>query len=406
MADGNLGDLMFSLGVKDNVSQELNNIMRKFVNMEASVNKTTDSIRKLSTKLREANDLNGDGPSKEMLKMADAVDGAATKVVRLRSEIRKVSESINQIKAIPNFMKDADLMSSLNKLQGYLRTLNSIDGNKLLDGNRVQAVFSNGARSIQEANASLKAYKETAKQAEKSVEGNARAARDLASAFRQANDAASKTSGIMSDMKSLLLQGGIVYGAQQFTNSIIQTGGEIAQQHIALRNIIGDARKADELFAQTQQLALESPFKFGELNRDVKQLAAFGVEADNLYDTTKRLADVASGLGVSFERLGLAYGQVKSRSWLDGKELRQFAYAGLPLLQKITDLYNQTGKDGKNNYTTKDVRDMITKRQVSFEDVDAVIKKLTDEGGQFYNMQYVLSDTLLGRWNKLIDAWD
>lgn len=406
MADGNLGDLMFSLGVKDNVSQELNNIMRKFVNMEASVNKTTDSIRKLSTKLREANDLNGDGPSKEMLKMADAVDGAATKVVRLRSEIRKVSESINQIKAIPNFMKDADLMSSLNKLQGYLRTLNSIDGNKLLDGNRVQAVFSNGARSIQEANASLKAYRETAKQAEKAVEGNARAARDLASAFRQANDAASKTSGIMSDMKSLLLQGGIVYGAQQFTNSIIQTGGEIAQQHIALRNIIGDARKADELFAQTQQLALESPFKFGELNRDVKQLAAFGVEADNLYDTTKRLADVASGLGVSFERLGLAYGQVKSRSWLDGKELRQFAYAGLPLLQKITDLYNQTGKDGKNNYTTKDVRDMITKRQVSFEDVDAVIKKLTDEGGQFYNMQYVLSDTLLGRWNKLIDAWD
>ena len=406
MAEGNLGGLSFSLGVQDNVSRELNNIITKFTNMDISVNKATDSIRKLSAKLREANDLEGNGPSKEMLKMANAVDGAATRIVRLRSEFRKVSDAINQIKAIPNFMKDANLMSSLNKLQGYLRTLNSIDGSKLLDGNRIQAVFSNGARSIQEANASLKAYKETAKQAEKAVEGNARAARDLASAFRQANDVASKTSGLMSDMKSLLLQGGIVYGAQQFANSIIQTGGEIAQQHIALRNIIGDARKADELFAQTQQLALESPFKFGELNRDVKQLAAFGVEADNLYDTTKRLADVASGLGVSFERLGLAYGQVKSRSWLDGKELRQFAYAGLPLLERIKDLYNETGKDGRNNYTTKDIRDMITKRQVSFEDVDSVIKKLTDEGGQFYNMQYVLSDTLLGRWNKLIDAWD
>lgn len=406
MADGNLGDLSFSLGVRDNTSKELNNIITKFVNMDISVNKATDSIRKLSARLRETNDLKEEGPSKEMLKMANAVDGAATRIVRLRSEIRKTSEAINQIKSIPNFMKDANLMSSLNKLQGYLRTLNSIDGSKLIDGNRIQAIFSNGARSIQEANASLKAYKETAVQSEKAVEANARAARDLASAFRQANDAASKTSGIMNDMKSLLLQGGIVYGAQQFANSIIQTGGEIAQQHIALRNIIGDARKADELFAQTQKLALESPFKFGELNRDVKQLAAFGVEADSLYDTTKRLADVASGLGVSFERLGLAYGQVKSRSWLDGKELRQFAYAGLPLLQKITDLYNETGKNGKSNYTTRDIRDMITKREVSFEDVDTVIKKLTDEGGQFYNMQYVLSDTLLGRWNKLIDAWD
>ena len=406
MAEGNLGDLMFSLGVKDNVSKDLENIMKKFINTEASVNKTSDALHKLSSKLRNVKDDNENGPTRGMLKLADAIEGSVTRITRLRSEIRKTSDAINNIKSIPNFMQDKNLLTSLNKLQGYLKTLNSIDGVKILDGNRLQAVFANGTRSIQEANAALKAYKGAAKQAEMATEGNARAVRDLASSFRQANEAASKTSGLMSDMKSLLLQGGIVYGAQQFANSIIQTGGEIAQQHIALRNIIGDARKADELFAQTQQLALESPFKFGELNRDVKQLAAFGVEADSLYDTTKRLADVASGLGVSFERLGLAYGQVKSRSWLDGKELRQFAYAGLPLLQKITDLYNQTGKDGRNNYTTKDVRDMITKRQVSFEDVDAVIKKLTDEGGQFYNMQYVLSDTLLGRWNKLIDAWD
>ena len=259
---------------------------------------------------------------------------------------------------------------------------------------------------VKEAANSISRAKQETERLKQETESSARAARELASAFRQAHDASSRTSGVISDIKSLLLQGGIVYGAQQFANSIIQTGGEIAQQHIALRNIIGDARKADELFAQTQKLALESPFTFGDLNRDVKQLAAFGVEADTLYDTTKRLADVSSGLGVSFERLGLAYGQVKSRSWLDGKELRQFAYAGLPLLQKIADLYNETGKDGRNNYSTKDIRDMITKRQVSFEDVDSVIKKLTDEGGQFYNMQYVLSDTLLGRWNKLIDAWD
>lgn len=259
---------------------------------------------------------------------------------------------------------------------------------------------------VREAANNISRAKQETERLKQETESSARAARELASAFRQAHDASSRTSGVISDIKSLLLQGGIVYGAQQFANSIIQTGGEIAQQHIALRNIIGDARKADELFAQTQKLALESPFKFGELNRDVKQLAAFGVETDSLYDTTKRLADVASGLGVSFERLGLAYGQVKSRSWLDGKELRQFAYAGLPLLQKITDLYNETGKNGKNNYTTKDVRDMITKREVSFDDVDTVIKRLTDEGGQFYNMQYALSDTLLGRWNKLIDAWD
>lgn len=229
---------------------------------------------------------------------------------------------------------------------------------------------------------------------------------DLAAALAGANAEASKMHGTLNDIKSLFLQGGIVYGAQSLFNAIVQTGGEIVQQHIALRSILGDATKADELFAQTQELALRSPFKFGELNRDVKQLAAFGVEADSLYDTTKRLADIASGLGVSFERLGLAYGQVKARSWLDGKELRQFAYAGLPLLQKITELYNSEGKNNKTNYTQSDVKEMISKRQVSFEDVQKVLWKMTDEGGQFYNMQLVLSETLLGQWNKLKDAWE
>lgn len=234
----------------------------------------------------------------------------------------------------------------------------------------------------------------------------ARVRSDLVSAFEQARKSASGVNSTVQDLKNLFLQGGLVYGAQQFANSIIQTGGEIVQQHIALRSILGDAAKADELFKQTQELALQSPFKFGELNRDVKQLAAFGVEANELYETTKRLADIASGLGVSFERLGLAYGQVKARSWLDGKELRQFAYAGLPLLKSIAELYNSTAKNGKTDYTEGDIKKMISQREVSFDDVKQVLWGMTDEGGKFYNMQFVLSDTLLGKWNKLIDAWD
>ena len=230
-----------------------------------------------------------------------------------------------------------------------------------------------------------------------------RAARDLASAFNQVHRSASQSSQVLGDIKSMFLQGGIVYGAQRFAMSIITTGGEIEKQHIALQSILGDLQSANELFGQIKNLALESPFTFSELNRDVKQLAAFGVESENLYNKTKRLADISAGLGVSFERLGLAYGQTKARSWLDGKELRQFAYAGLPMLQKLADLYTQT--KGRV-YTTRDVRDMITKREVPFEDVDKIFDQLTNKGGQFYNMQLVLSETLLGRYLKLKDAWE
>lgn len=338
-------------------------------------------------------------------------DSLGNKVRQLRSEYsRGISIGADVSKA----------EGEINRLLALMRTLRDIRG-ELYSGNWKNSLGALGnmgsGHDTTLASRVLQDQKAVNREVQKGIEleqkrqqeiaqSAARARNDLAAAFAGANAEAKKMQSIVGDIKSLFLQGGIVFGAQQFFNSIVQTGGEIVQQHVALRSILGDVQKADELFAQTQQLALQSPFKFGELNRDVKQLAAFGVEANDLYDTTKRLADIASGLGVDFGRLGLAFGQVKARSWLDGKELRQFAYAGLPLLQRITELYNSEGKNGKNNYTQADVKKMISARQVSFEDVQKVLWKMTDEGGQFYNMQFVLSETLLGRWNKLIDAWD
>lgn len=339
-------------------------------------------------------------------------DSLGNKVRQLRSEYSRgisigadVSKTEAEIHRLISIMRQLqnikDNLSSPIGWKGYLGQLGNIGSGH--DTTLASRVLQDQKAVNQEVQRGVELEQ---KRQQEIAQSAAKARNDLAAAFAGANAEAKKMQSIVGDIKSLFLQGGIVFGAQQFFNSIVQTGGEIVQQHVALRSILGDVQKADELFAQTQQLALQSPFKFGELNRDVKQLAAFGVEANDLYDTTKRLADIASGLGVDFGRLGLAFGQVKARSWLDGKELRQFAYAGLPLLQKITELYNSEGKNGRKNYTQADVKKMISGRQVSFEDVQKVLWKMTDEGGQFYNMQLVLSETLLGRWNKLIDAWD
>lgn len=338
-------------------------------------------------------------------------DSLGNKVRQLRSEYsRGISVGADVSKAEAEISRLLSLMRDLRTIKDRLNSENWREGLGMLGNIGSGHDTTLASRILQDQKAInqevQKGIELEQKRQQEIAQSAAKARNDLAAAFAGANAEAKKMQSIVGDIKSLFLQGGIVFGAQQFFNSIVQTGGEIVQQHVALRSILGDVQKADELFAQTQQLALQSPFKFGELNRDVKQLAAFGVEANDLYDTTKRLADIASGLGVDFGRLGLAFGQVKARSWLDGKELRQFAYAGLPLLQRITELYNSEGKNGRNNYTQADVKKMITARQVSFEDVQKVLWKMTDEGGQFYNMQFVLSETLLGRWNKLIDAWD
>ena len=226
---------------------------------------------------------------------------------------------------------------------------------------------------------------------------------DLVRGFEKANNHAGKLNSTVQDLKSLFLQGGLVFGAQQFAMSIITTGGEMEKQHIALQSILGDMQNANTMFNQIKELALNSPFTFSELNRDVKQLAAYGVEYDQLYDTTKRLADMSSGLGVSFDRIALAFGQVQARGWLDGKELRQIAYAGIPLLNKLSEFYSK--QEGRN-VSTSEIKTRISNREVSFDDVKSIFWQMTDAGGQFYNMQQILSETLLGKYNKLKDAWE
>lgn len=235
------------------------------------------------------------------------------------------------------------------------------------------------------------------------VDSGAKIQSQLVRGFEKANSHAGKLNSTVQDLKSLFLQGGIVFGAQQFAMSIITTGGEMEKQHIALQSILGDMQNANTMFNQIKELALNSPFTFSELNRDVKQLAAYGVEYEQLYDTTKRLADMSSGLGVSFDRIALAFGQVQARGWLDGKELRQIAYAGIPLLEKLSEFYSK--QEGRN-VSTSEIKTRISSRDVSFDDVKSIFWQMTDAGGQFYNMQQVLSETLLGRYNKLKDAWE
>lgn len=235
------------------------------------------------------------------------------------------------------------------------------------------------------------------------VDSGAKIQSQLVRGFEKANSHAGKLNSTVQDLKSLFLQGGLVFGAQQFAMSIITTGGEMEKQHIALQSILGDMQNANTMFNQIKELALNSPFTFSELNRDVKQLAAYGVEYDQLYDTTKRLADMSSGLGVGFDRIALAFGQVQARGWLDGKELRQIAYAGIPLLNKLSEFYSK--QEGRN-ISTSEIKTRISNREVSFDDVKSIFWQMTDAGGQFYNMQQVLSETLLGRYNKLKDAWE
>lgn len=186
-----------------------------------------------------------------------------------------------------------------------------------------------------------------------------------------------------------------------FLNNVRSVTAEFELQRVSLGAIIQDQERANELFSEIKSFALSSPLTILDLTTYTKQVAAYGIETDKLFETTKRLADISVGLGVDMSRATLFYGQVFATGYLRASELRQATEMGLPLVDKLAKkLEELNGKE----YSPADVMDLISKRAISFELVEQVFKDMTSAGGEFYNMQVKQSQTLFGLWSKLGDA--
>lgn len=194
-----------------------------------------------------------------------------------------------------------------------------------------------------------------------------------------------------------------VGSVKNFVEQIASVRGQFELSERSLEAILQNKPKADEIFNKTVELAVKSPFRIKDLVDYTRQLSAYRIESDKLYDTTKRLADVSAGLGVDMGRLILAYGQVKAAAYLRGSEVRQFTEAGINMYGELQQYFKEVKGEA---YTTEQIVDMISKRKVTFEDVEAIFQRMTDKGGTFYNMQEIQAETLQGKISNLKDAFD
>lgn len=208
------------------------------------------------------------------------------------------------------------------------------------------------------------------------------------------------TAGQLSRQLALLFSVSQIEG---YISKLANVRGEFELQQRSLEAILQNKAQADQIFNKTVQLAVKSPFQIKELVTFTKQLAAYRIESDKLYDTTKRLADVSAGLGVDMGRLILAYGQVKAAAYLRGTEVRQFTEAGINMYGELQKLFKTRDQA---DYTTAQIVDMISKRKVTFEDVEQVFENLTSKEGIFYNMQEIQAETLQGKISNLKDSID
>ncbi len=385
--------------------------------LEASLKSAAAALEKLNaaTEKQKKKDAEDD-----RRKQAKENDDWAKSMAKAGEEANKLGIQIRKLQAI---QKEGDAVgadtsklrtyiSQLDAYRGILESINQgyktyghtgpwLTGQQTLVG---VDTLGNTKRLADEASESVK--KETRElernQSEKQKSASATSQltaeeQRLAQALNQTTEHARGQSQVLSDLKSMAMQYLGVWGGQQFLHNIIEIGGQLEMQRLSIGAILSNQSQANDLFEKIKGLAVQSPFGVVELDQMTKQLTAYGFKYNELFDMTKRLADISAATGTGVDRLALALGHVRSEAALSGYTLRQFSMANVPLLAKLSE------KLGK---TTQEIRKMVRAKEVSYEDVVGVLKDITNEGGMFYQMQEVISSSVKAKFKNVKDAMD
>ena len=327
---------------------------------------------------------------KDLIDARERIDAKDAKyketVQRLNDEIKRQENAIKEVtdaEAYRNRVRDdydeaSQYAKQAKTMQELKIAIDSLEASyKKLDPNKDSAKMKAAANTIKDLK---KRYKELGDQIKDTEKTTATSARS------------------MFDSMKRYLNVAII---MNYAKKLADIRGEFELQQKSLQALTQDFDAANSIFSKTMALAVKSPFSVSELVRYTKQLAAYRIETDKLYETNKMLADISAGLGVEMDRLILAYGQVRAASYLRGTELRQFTEAGIPLLEELSKYFEEV--EGKA-VCVGEVFSRISKRKVAFEDVAEVLRRVTQEGGAFYQMQEKQAETLKGMMRNLSDS--
>ena len=328
---------------------------------------------------------------------------------------KKKKQYEEELQALKKIEEEKARNESRNRANSYARTQRSGDTSSqaLAAYNRLYS--DKGVMSIQRMNEALSKLRSSQEKLNLNTEQGKKRYEELDKAIKRVeqdlNKATNSSKRLTNEQNALVEVGkklttrfAQLFSVQAivgYANKVKSIRGEFEMQHKAMQTLIGDVDEANALWDKTISLSVKSPFKVRDLVTYTKQLSAYRIETDQLYNKTKMLADISAGLGVDMNRLILAYGQVKAANYLRGTELRQFSEAGINILQELSTYFSEL--EGRA-VSVGDVFERVSKRLVSFADVDAVLQKVTSEGGAFYKMQEKQSETLQGMSMNLIDS--
>lgn len=377
----------------------------------ANINRITEAMRSLEAAWKAL-------PNNQKFDINDRLTPKAQEMVRQFNELATASstygQTLSQIAGKIKRAADEEAKANQKRNDGYAKLRKTLGAQENSIANlsakikAYQQILNSkeiGSKSFERVAEKIRKLTEQldkakAKVAELTGKAQSGATRQSAAVKQVSNEFKNQETYVSRLIKRMAVYASFSY-AGNFLTSIREVTAQFELQRVSLGAILQDQAKAEVLFGQIKGLALESPVSVLDLTKYTKQLAAYKIGYDELFETTKRLTDVSVGLGVSMDRIILAYGQIRAAGYLRASEVRQLTEAGIPIVEELAKKISDANGE---LVTSAKVMDMISKREIPFEMVADVFEDMTDKGGIFYNMQEKQADTLYGLWQKLGDA--
>ncbi|MEK0370394.1 MAG: tape measure protein [Nitrosopumilus sp.] len=220
--------------------------------------------------------------------------------------------------------------------------------------------------------------------------------RGLKRAALQVRKVDNRTKALSTSISSLNIGiGALVIGFGAF--KAVQIAGQFEQTQIAFETMLGSAEKGKKLIQELDVFATKTPFSIEGVQSSAKQLLAMGINVERLLPTLKSLGDVSAGLSIPISRLALNFGQVRSQGKLTGRELRDFAIAGVPLTAQLAK---------QLNVSTAAISKMVSAGKIGFPEVEQAFLDMSSEGGRFFNLMDKQNKTFLGGVNEMKENFE
>ena len=187
----------------------------------------------------------------------------------------------------------------------------------------------------------------------------------------------------------------LVEGLGQLSVESLQAYGEVEKLKTGLSVVFGSDTEANTMFEGIKDYSLESPFGVEQTTEMATLLKQSGVYGTELLDTMRMIGDTAGGNEEKFKRIANNYAQIASIGKASMLDMRQFAYAGIPIYKKVAE---------ELGVSQSVLRQMISDGEVTAEVIEKVFKTMTSEGGEFYKSVEKGAKTLNARLVNLQDA--